>query len=106
MRELEEKERIRIQRREQKEREKFELELREEEEQLKKEKEEKELKEKKKRENERKDLEEREKITQESNLEKQSQVVELKIISNAKRDLIVKDLVLNLSLIPSIRFHL
>jgi len=44
-RELEEKERIRIQRREQKEREKFEQELREEEEQLRKEKEEKERKE-------------------------------------------------------------
>ena len=95
MRELEEKERIRIQRREQQEREKFEQELREEEEQLRKEKEKKELK----------DLEEREEITQESNLEIQSQVVELKIISNAKKDLIVKDLVLNLSLIPSLRFQ-
>jgi len=69
---------------------------------MKKEKEGKELKEKKKRENERKDLEEREKITQESNLEIQSQVVKLKIISNAKRDLNVKDLVLNLSLLYSL----
>ena len=32
-------------------------------------------------------------------------MVELKIISNAKRELIVKDLVLNLSLIPYIRFQ-
>jgi len=78
----------------------------------KKEQEEKEIKEKKKREeeekakeeslrkakeeNERKELEEREKINQESNLEIQSQVVELKIISNAKGELIVKDLVFNL----------
>ena len=48
-----------------------------------------------KEENERKYLAEREKIKQESNFEIQSQVIELKIISNAKRKLIVKDLVLN-----------
>jgi len=59
-----------------------------------------------KEENERKELQEIEKIKQESNLEIQSQVVELKIISNAKRELIVKDLVLNFSLIPSIQFQL
>jgi len=86
-----------------------------------KEQEEKEIKEKKKieeekkdkeeslrkakEENERKELEEREKIKQEINLEIQSQVIELKIILNAKRELIVKDLVLNFSLIPSIQFQ-
>jgi len=85
------------------------------------EQEEKEIKEKKKREeeektkeeslrkakekNERKDLEEREKIRQESELKIQSPVVELKIISKAKRELIVKDLVINPSPIPSIKFN-
>ena len=58
-----------------------------------------------KEENERKYLAEREKIKQESNFEIQSQVIELKIISNAKRKLIVKDLVLKFSLVPSIQFQ-
>ena len=58
-----------------------------------------------KEENERKELEEREKIRHASELEIQSQVVELKIISKVKRELIVKDLVFNPSLIPSIKFQ-
>jgi len=86
-----------------------------------KEQEEKEIKEKKKREveekakeeslrkvkeeNERKKLEEREKIRQESELEIQLQVVELKIISKAKKELIVRDLVNNPSPLPSIKFQ-
>jgi len=85
------------------------------------EQEEKEIKEKKKREkgekakeetlrkakeeNERKDLAEREKIRQKSELEIQSSVVELKIVSKAKGELIVKDLVFNPSPIPSIMFQ-
>jgi len=87
----------------------------------KREQEEKEIKEEKKREegektkeeslrkakeeNERKDLEEREKIRHESEFQIQSPVVELKIVSKAKRELIVKDLVFNPSPIPSIKFQ-
>jgi len=52
-------------------------------------------------ENERKELEEREKIRQESELEIQLQVVELKSISKAKREHIVRDLVYHPSPIPS-----
>jgi len=50
-----------------------------------------------KEENERKELEEREKIKQESNLAKQSQVVELKYISKERTELCVRDLVINSS---------
>jgi len=53
-----------------------------------------------KEENERKELEEREKMKQESNLEIQSQVVELKCISKEQKELCVRDLVINSSLIP------
>ena len=53
-----------------------------------------------KEENERKELEEREKIKQESNLEIQSQVVELKCISKEQKELYVRDLVINSSPIP------
>jgi len=53
-----------------------------------------------KEENERKELEEREKIKQESNLAKQSQVVELKCFSKQRTELCVKDLVINSSPIP------
>ena len=85
----------------------------------KREQEEKEIKERKKKdeeenskeenlrktkdENDRKELEEREKIKQESEHEIQSQVVELKSILKAKRELIVRDLVINPSPIPSIK---
>jgi len=84
-----------------------------------KEQEEKEINEKKKREeeekvqeeslrkvkeeNERKELEEREKIKQKSEHAIQSQVVELKSILKAKKALIVRDLVIHPSLIPSIK---
>jgi len=68
MRELEEKERIRIQRREQKEREKFEQELREEEEQLRKEKEEK----------ERKEFEAKERVRQEKEFKTKKEEIEKK----------------------------
>jgi len=53
-----------------------------------------------KEETEIKESEEREKIKQESNLEIQSQVVELNIISNEKRELSATDLVINPSPIP------
>ena len=82
----------------------------------KREQEEKEIKERKKRyeevkakeenfrkakeENERKEFETREKIRQESVLEIQSQVVELKSISKEKKELSVRDLVINPSPIP------
>ena len=56
-----------------------------------------------KEENERKELEEREKIRQESEPEIQLQVVELKSISKAKRELIVRDLVYHPSPNPSMR---
>ena len=52
------------------------------------------------KEDERKELEEREKIKQESNLEIQSQVVELKCISKEQKELYVRDLVINSSPIP------
>jgi len=68
MRELEEKERIRIQKREQKEREKLEQELREEEEQLRKGKEEK----------ERKEFEEKERVRQETKLKTKEEEIERK----------------------------
>jgi len=57
------------------------------------------------KESERNDLAEREKIRQKSELEIQSSVVELKIVSKAKGKLIVKDLVFNPSPMPSIRFQ-
>jgi len=53
-----------------------------------------------KEENKRKELAEREKIKQESNLAKQSQVVELKCISKEQTELCVRDLVINSSPIP------
>jgi len=56
-----------------------------------------------KEENERQDFETREKIKQESELERQSKVVELKSISNEKREVIVRNLVFNPSPIPSIK---
>ena len=68
MRELEEKERLRIQRKEQKEREKFEQELREEEEQLRKEKEE----------IERKEFEEKERVRQEKEFKRKEKDIERK----------------------------
>jgi len=68
IRELEEKERLRIQRREQKEREKFEQELREEEEQQRKEKEEK----------ERREFEEKERVRQEKEFKRKEEEIERK----------------------------
>jgi len=53
----------------------------------------------------REEFEEREKIRQESELEIQSQVVELKSISKAKRKLIVRDLVYHISPIPSMKIQ-
>jgi len=58
-----------------------------------------------KKENERKELQEREKLKQESELEIQSQVVELKSISKAKRKLIVRDSVYHPSPIPSMKIQ-
>jgi len=68
MRELEEKERIRIQKREQKEREKFEQELGKEEEKLRKEKEEK----------GRKEFEEKERVRQEKEFKRKKEEIERK----------------------------
>jgi len=58
-----------------------------------------------KEENERKEFEAREKIRQEGELEIQSQVVELKSISKEKKELSVRDLVINPLPIPYMKIQ-
>jgi len=58
-----------------------------------------------KEENEIKEFEEREKIRQDSELENQSQVVELESISKEKQELSVRDLVINPSPIPFMKIQ-
>jgi len=74
MRELEEKERIRIQRREQKEREKFEQEMKEEERKMERLREKEEQLRKEKEENERKEFEEKERVRQEKKFKRKEEI--------------------------------